>query len=327
MTTQKSSIRVYFLTLTNTHASEHIYGQELAEALTNQGIQIVNDWREADVIHLFEVNFFTRDTLIAFEIPTLLRILKSDIPVVVSTDDLYFIEDPSLTARPKLYSLNNRTQRWLFRKCDAIIAISNSVKRSLTKTVHSTPIHVVHHGVHDRYFTDPVETADPILLHVSLASKRKNPEAVMEVATHVDIPVIIAGGGWEEYEPVCDDNGIEITGYVPEEELIQLYARASLFYFPTFHEGFGLPLLEAMAAETAVVASNVYAVPEVVGDTGILHPPDDVDAHLRSINCLLADAKKRCELGRAALSRARDFTWARSAERTAEVYQTVMRGI
>lgn len=323
--TDQRPLRVHFLYLTDTVASERLYSSELRAALSQQGVRFVDDWRAADVVHLFEVNVLTADALSAFRFPTLVRIIRSDTPLVVSTDDLYFTGDPSLTARPRLYPVNHHLQRWLFRRCDAVVAISESVRSRLAPLLPSTPVHVVHHGVAGRYFAETQLAEEPYVLHVSLASKRKNPDAVAAVAEQFDGRVVVAGGGWDEHVD-ADRPGVEIPGYVPEEELPGLYAAASVFYFPTRHEGFGLPLLEAMAARTAVVSTDVYSVPEVTGGAAVLHPPDDIDAHLDSIRALVDDDGRRRELGQCGRERAQEFTWEQTATETAAVYEAVLNG-
>lgn len=317
---------VHFYFLTSDVSSEHIYAQELRGALVDRGVRFTDDWREADLVHLFEVNFFTVDALRSFNFPTLLRILRSDVPVAVSLDDLYFIGRPEFTAWPYLYPFNHHAQRWLLDRVDRTIAISDSVKRTLSRFTDPDRIDTVHHGVREAYFPDGSGGTDQgYVLHVSLASERKNPQAVVEFAERLDERFVIAGSGWETIVPrrlVGDD--VELRGYVPEGELIDLYRGASVFYFPTRHEGFGLPVLEAMAAETAVVTSDVYAVPEVTGDAAVLCDPEDVDTHLSCVERLLANDDERRSLARQASERARSFTWERAAEETERVYRDVV---
>jgi glycosyltransferase involved in cell wall biosynthesis len=315
-------LHVHFFTLTDTNASEHIYMSSLRDALTDCDIVAVDDWREADVVHLFEVNFYSRAALSELEYLTLFRILRSDTPVVVSTDDLFFLDRPELTARPGLYPLNHRTQKWLFDSCDRIIAISESVEIALAKEFPGSKIDVVRHGVDARYHADEPssQNKDPFVLHVSLAAKRKNPAAIAEVAKRLDHRFVIAGSGWDEHIPDQTEN-VDIKGYVPEEELVDLYKRAAVFYFPTLHEGFGLPILEAMAAGCAVVASDVYSVPEVAGDTAILCDPHDTDAHVEAIERLLEDGNERRALSTRALERAGEFSWEKAAKATMSIYR------
>ncbi|QCC47199.1 glycosyltransferase family 4 protein [Halobellus limi] len=317
-------LRVHFFTLTDTNASEHIYMSSLRDALTDRDVVAVDDWREADVVHLFEVNFYSRAALSEFEYLTLFRMLRSDTPVVVSTDDLFFLDRPELTARPGLYPLNHLTQTWLFDSCDRIIAISESVKAALRKEFPESKIDVVRHGVDARYRADETTPTDdePFVLHVSLAAKRKNPAAIVEAAERLDRRFVIAGSGWDEHIPDRPETeNVEIRGYVPEDELVDLYERAAVFYFPTLHEGFGLPVLEAMAAGCAVVASDVYSVPEVAGDAAILCDPHDTDAHVEAIERLLEDETERKALSTRARERAWEFSWERAAEETMNIYR------
>jgi glycosyltransferase involved in cell wall biosynthesis len=248
-----------------------------------------------------------------------------DVPVVASTDDLYFIDEPALTEQPKLYGLNRHTQKLLFEHCDAVIAISESVERSLDSVLSNTEIHVVHHGVDERYFTEDVTETDDFVLHASLASRRKNPDAIREVARRLEERVVIAGGDWGEQVPAdLRDENVDVLGFVPLDELVELYHAASVFYFPTLHEGFGLPVLEAMAGGNAVVTSNVHSVPEVTGDAAVLTDPRDADAHVAAIRSLFADRDRRNRLAADARERAKTFTWADSAERTEAVYREVL---
>ena len=102
---------------------------------------------------------------------------------------------------------------------------------------------------------------------------------------------------------------------------IYLYKRAAVFYFPTLHEGFGLPVLEAMAAGCAVVTSDVYSVPEVAGDAAVLCDPHDTDAHVEAIERLLGDETERETLSARAGERAAQFSWETAAEETETVYR------
>lgn len=317
------TLRVHFFTLTDAESSEHIYMGELGPSLEDRNVIPVEDWRDADIVQLFEVNFLTTETLRNFEFPKLTRIIRSETPLVISADDLYFSEDPNLTVRPRLYPINHHLQRLLFRYADAIIAYSESVERRLAEHIE-TPIHPVHLGVDDVYRNNRTPNDDPFVLHVSLAAPRKNPEAVVEVAQRLDHRMVVAGSGWDERIPDSATN-VETPGFVPESELIQLYKDAAVFYFPTRHEGFGLPVLEAMAANTAVVTSDVYSVPEVTGDHAILHNPHDVDAHVDSIDRLLENDDERQQLAQHAYERAEQFTWEKAARETESVYRDVLR--
>jgi glycosyltransferase involved in cell wall biosynthesis len=110
------------------------------------------------------------------------------------------------------------------------------------------------------------------------------------------------------------------TGYVSEEQLIGLYNRAELFVYPSTFEGFGLPVIEAMACGTPVLTSNTSALPEIAGDAAVTVNPYDEDAIGDGLRRLLKDDALRSRLRVAGLLRARDFSWRAVAERTAQAY-------
>jgi glycosyltransferase involved in cell wall biosynthesis len=109
---------------------------------------------------------------------------------------------------------------------------------------------------------------------------------------------------------------VEVLGYVPDEDLPALYAGATAFVYPSLYEGFGLPPLEAMACGTPVVVSDAAALPEVVGEAGLLFDPHDGEALAEALSRLLEDAALRGELSRRGLARAAHFSWEAAAQRT-----------
>lgn len=113
---------------------------------------------------------------------------------------------------------------------------------------------------------------------------------------------------------------VEYVGYVPDAERRAMYEGARLLVLPSFHEGFGLPVLEAMALGVPVVASTGGALPEVVGDTGLLVAPDDVRGLASAISTLLTDESRRRELAARALRRAATFTWDEAARTLRDAY-------
>ncbi len=117
---------------------------------------------------------------------------------------------------------------------------------------------------------------------------------------------------------------IEIRGYVDAATLASLYARASIFAFPSLDEGFGIPVLEAMAHGIPVITSQCSALPEAAGDAAILIDPLDTDELAAGLNRLAADEDLRADLIRRGLDRARLFPWAAAVERTWDVYQSLL---
>jgi glycosyltransferase involved in cell wall biosynthesis len=120
------------------------------------------------------------------------------------------------------------------------------------------------------------------------------------------------------------EDRVRFTGYVPDEDLPALYSAADLFTFPSLYEGFGLPVLEAMACGVPVVCSNTSSLPEVVGEAGIMVEPHNVHALARAMGRVLTDEALRASLRARGLERAQRFTWEEAAKRTVEVYRQVL---
>lgn len=143
--------------------------------------------------------------------------------------------------------------------------------------------------------------------------------------------VLVGTAGWD-YASVYDaarDAGevrdrIHFTGFVADDDLAPLYSGALAFVFPSLYEGFGLPALEAMQCGVPVVAADTSAVPEVVGDGGILVDPMDVDGFCDALLALYRDPVHRSDLSARALARAGTFSWARCAADTAAAYRTAL---
>ena len=144
-------------------------------------------------------------------------------------------------------------------------------------------------------------------------------------------PLVLAGErGWRSAEVHARIARAESAGwlrylaFVPEDELPKLYAGARLFVYPSLYEGFGLPVLEAMASGTAVITSNVASLPEVVGDAAMLVDPKDIDQLAHALQELLQDDQKRANAGAAGLARAASFTWSECLSKTIDVYLKMM---
>ena len=173
------------------------------------------------------------------------------------------------------------------------------------------------------------------ILFVGNISPRKNILALLQAFNKlkkrgIKHKLVIAGKKDQRYEQVLKtlnelNLGGEVifTGYVPEEDLPKLYNAADLFVYPSLYEGFGLPILEAMACGTPVVASNVSSLPEVAGDAGLLVNPQDVDALTNAMYKVLTDDKLKESLIDKGLERAKFFSWEKTARETLEVYKEV----
>jgi glycosyltransferase involved in cell wall biosynthesis len=176
----------------------------------------------------------------------------------------------------------------------------------------------------------------PFLLSVGSLEPGKNRERLLQAFARLQArglkhTLVVAGQRAWRYEgeaPLARRLGladsVRFLGHVPQADLPALYSAADLFVFPSLYEGFGLPALEAMACGTPVVASNVSALPEVVGDAALQVSPLDVEALAGAIEGLLRDDRLRADLRERGLERAAQFSWEKAARQTAEVYHRVV---
>ena len=184
-------------------------------------------------------------------------------------------------------------------------------------------IRVIHHGVIPRPI--PNLAREKVVLCVGAIQKRKNQALLMRAfrAMPEDWTLVLAGSEGYAAQIALDDasDRIVITGYLTEEELARWYARASIFAFPSLDEGFGMPILEAMAAGVPVIAGNRSALPEVSGDAAELVDPESVEQLAAALVRLATDEERRRELIARGRERARQFTWESAVEKTYAVYR------
>jgi glycosyltransferase involved in cell wall biosynthesis len=205
--------------------------------------------------------------------------------------------------------------RRVLRAADAIVAVSEFTRREVVELVGvpKERVRVVPNGV------DPVFTADgpraegDYVLAVGTLEPRKNLERAVEAAREAGLELRVVGArGW---------GGVDVDGWVgeiPDSELAALYRGARSVLYPSLYEGFGLPVLEAMACGAPVVTSLDTAMAEVAGEAAVLVYPLDVSAIAAGI--LAADARRE-ELVRAGAERAREFTWQVAADAVVELWR------
>ncbi len=143
---------------------------------------------------------------------------------------------------------------------------------------------------------------------------------------------MIVGGapGWK-YEPIYErvkalgiQDRVRFQGQIPHDDLPLWYNACTAFAYPSLYEGFGMPVLEAMACGAPVVTSNVTSLPEVVGDAGLMVAPTDAAGLAQALGRVLGDDALRADLCRRAHERAARFTWRRTAELTMETYRRAL---
>nr|MBI3613641.1 glycosyltransferase family 4 protein [Nitrospirota bacterium] len=237
---------------------------------------------------------------------------------------------------PEHGKFRNALERLLARS-SAVVAISKRTKEDLVELMGVDPrrVHVIYPGRDDAFHPIPppqsAETASryglsgPYILYVGALSPHKNVAGVLRAYQQaredgkVRAKLLVVGSSQWGREVrallqtlrVRDD--IVMPGFVPVEDLPALYAGAELFVFPSRYEGFGLPVLEAMACGTPVIASRAGALPEVAGEAGLYVDPDDCTA-LADLMCrVVGGPELRAKLAAAGLKQAENFCWTRSS--------------
>lgn len=280
--------------------------------------------------------------------PAYVAPLASPCPTVVTFHDLSFYLMPDAFNRQNRVYLQTFS-RWSARRARRFIAVSECTRRDLARLLGVSPsvVDVVYNGIDECFRPEPdarrVERfrqekglPERFILFLGTIEPRKNvPNLVRAYAQArrrgVTEPLIIAGGqGWGG-EPISQliealdlRGSVRLTGFIASDERPLWYNAATLFAYPSRYEGFGLPVAEAMACGTTVVASCRSSLPEVVGDAGVLVDPDDVAALADALVMVVRDDALRLDLSARGLERSRRFTWDAAARATLRTYQTAL---
>jgi glycosyltransferase involved in cell wall biosynthesis len=279
----------------------------------------------------------------AVQLPRLLRRLRPALahfqhslpvacpcPAVVTVHDLSFERDPAVMGLRDRLIFRAVVPRSA-RRAARVLAVSERTKRDLIELydIPDEKIVVTPNGVDPVFSPDgPSPDADPYALFVGALQPRKDPQSAIDALALLgdgELRLVLVGpdkGGRAAAEQAAERNGlrgrVEFRGHVPQEELAALYRGAACLVFPSRYEGFGLPVLEAMASGTPVVATTAGALPEVAGDAAILVEERDPVALAGGIERALADRERLVAAG---LERATRFTWPETARRTLAVYR------
>ena len=274
-------------------------------------------------------------------------------PSILTVHDLSFLRVPQFFVPGFREYLERAVSRAVDRAA-CILADSESTRVDLMQLMAVEPerVTVLYPGVEPRF--RPVKEADMLaavrarydlpgrfILGLSTVQPRKNFDGLIEAFRRLlarsadgpeiaDLHLVIAGGkGWmyEDTLALVKRAGLEgrvhFPGFVAEADLPALYCLAGAFAFPSWYEGFGLPVLEAMACGTPVVAADNSSLPEVVGEAGLLVDAGDPDALSEALGRLLRDEALQGRLFRAGLDQARRFTWEEAAQQLLHVYKSL----
>jgi alpha-1,3-rhamnosyl/mannosyltransferase len=279
--------------------------------------------------------------------PDLLHVLYPSCPVPSRAPVIYTVHDLMPLTTPEWFAHRERRMfekaiRDAARRAELLIAVSDSIAVQIRDRlgVEERRIRVVPLGVSGAFAATPpdetvaavcrrhgVETGRYVIV-VGAVSTRKNPGAVIaSLASVGDLRLVMAGPPGTGSDQVVDDvrkrgltDRVRITGWLPRDELAALVAGAVALVHPSLDEGFGMTPLEAMAAGVPAIVSDAGALPATVGDAACVVPAGDPDAWATALQKVTGDAAARADLIVKGRSRAAQFTWARTARETIDVY-------
>lgn len=271
---------------------------------------------------------------------------KFEGPSVITVHDLSWIRYPEMHPAARVRAMDKFFEPGL-RRASRILTDSDFVKQELVDVFGVNPdtIHPVYLGVESDFQPrDSAQTLSTLsrhglkhghyLLAVGTLEPRKNLQVALRAfmtlppAVRRQYPLVLVGmKGWhtsnleQQLAPLIHAGEVMQLGYLDREDLTKVVAGACALIFPSVYEGFGLPLLEAMACAVPVIASNQSSIPEVVGTTGLLVDPHDVEQLAQAMLQLTQAPDIRASLAAQALERSRQFSWANCARETANVYR------
>ncbi|MFZ6017750.1 MAG: glycosyltransferase family 4 protein [Nitrospirota bacterium] len=267
--------------------------------------------------------------------------------IVIIYDLISFLhpENFSLSERLALRYLLHRTAK----SADRIITVSESSRNGIMKWlgVPEDKISVIYGGYDENLREDTINAnrvkdrfgiKNRFIFCVASTRKYKNLDGLVKayniLKKKYDIAhkLVLAGHKdryYEELQKIIKVSNLEnvviFTGFLQDDELLSLYSLADIFVYPSFYEGFGLPILEAMASGTPVVVSNMTSIPEVVGDAGLLFDPHNIDEMAEKIYSAIKNKDLRKVLISKGFERVKEFTWERTAEKVLGVINSVVK--
>jgi glycosyltransferase involved in cell wall biosynthesis len=275
--------------------------------------------------------------------------LATHLPSVVTVHDLSFLRVPETLPAAKRFYLARLCQASV-TKARRVIAVSRQTADDLMALlgVPARKLEVIHNGVSDAFrpgdeatsadFRRQRDLPERFILSLGTLEPRKNLEVLLRAYARwrhtsdeaAGVGLVLAGGkGWffdeifRQVQRLGLTQQVRLPGFVPEAELPDWYRAAELFVYPSRLEGFGLPVLEALACGTPVACSRVGSLLEIVGDSALTFPPDSEDALVACLQLALTQPALRAELQARGLAQAQQFTWERAARETLAVYRAI----
>ena len=255
----------------------------------------------------------------------------SPVKRIVTIFDLSFLHFPEMFDKKDLWQLTNWT-KFSAQNADHIITISNFSKQDIVKLygIKKEKITVAYPGYDSEKFkvqSSKFKSNENYIIYIGTVQPRKNLVRLIEAVARIEnLKLLIVGKtggeareGWK-YQDILEtpkklgiEKRVKFLGFVPTEELPKLLAGSLGFILPSLWEGFGIPVLEAMATGTPVIVSNVSSLPEVVGSAGLLIDPYSIDQIEQAIRLITSDKKLRQRYAKSGLLQAQKFSWEQMA--------------
>lgn len=275
--------------------------------------------------------------------------LLTNVPTIVTVHDVSFIEHPEYFTPSRRRQLR-LTVGHSVRKAARILTVSEFSRDAILRAYRVDPdrVRVIPNAANPEFrvigrekarkaVVERLKFTEPFVLSVGDLQPRKNQIGLIEAFAKLlhespQLPhhlVLTGKKTWFSHKvtEAAKASGIagriHFTGFVSDAELLDLYNACDCFVFPSFYEGFGLPILEAMACGRAVACSNTSSMPEVADGAGLLFNPHETSEITRALRDILLDAELRGRMERLGLQRAAGFTWKKSARATLDVYKEV----
>lgn len=274
--------------------------------------------------------------------------VSSQIPTLLTVHDLSFAHYPHVYT-PSLVNYLNQVVPWSVGRATHILADSMATKQDLLDLWHvpADKVTVLYSGVDSRFgsVSDQRQLAAvrqryhlgdrPYLITVGTVQPRKNYQMLIQAFAPIarDYPhnlVIVGGQGWlfDDIMTEVEEQGLSdrviFTGFAADEDLPTLYSGATVFVFPSLYEGFGIPLLEAMACGVPVITSDASCLPEVAGDAAIQLSPHEPQAWTAMVQNLLDEPLEQAHMVTAGYVQVRRFTWERAASQLLDIYRQLL---
>jgi alpha-1,3-rhamnosyl/mannosyltransferase len=278
-----------------------------------------------------------------FHASVLVRHPPSRTRLTATVHDLTGFLMPQLHPRSNLVAEEGFAR--LARRADRLIAVSECTKNDAVRVLGIAPekITTIHSGIAEAFYDPPAAIVQqvraryglqrPFVLFVGTIEPRKNLDLLLDAFESLPLPLrehyqlVVAGPiGWHAQRTVARLHLVRYLGYIPEPDLAPLTAAAEVFVYPSLYEGFGFPVVQAMAAGVPVITSNVSSLPEVAGDAALLVDPRSQKELHTALARLLTSRELRVCLAAAGRERARAFRWEECAAKSLEFFREAAEG-